>query len=607
MRPKGIIILVVLVGLTVGIAYLLSDKLIERSMESAGESIVGAKVEIDNLNFSLLSLSISLERLQVANPKDTWKNIFETGRMSFDMEFAPLFRKKIIINDVTMAGLRIGAKRETDGKILKKSTDETPGWADKIKANLKKRIASAPVLNLAVLKKKINVDSLFAAIDIQSIKQIEQIKLAADSTQKKWQTAIKEVDPKNELVKIEKEINQIKSREIKGIDDLVNTLEKSKRLYDRLSDFKKDIDQKKNQSVDDFKQFAVMFKSVDNWIEEDFNVLKSKASLGEFTSQNIGTMLFGENLVQTITGILSYIDLARKYMPVAEKFASAGKVEKPPRFAGQDIRFPLQHPKPNFLMENISLSGATNQADSNDVVSLSGNLKGITSHPRIYGKPLTFDLAAHLPRSKIYQLSGEVDHTKDIPEERYELIASGIALGRIDLPARPYLPSKLNVESGDITTKFNLSGEQLDFNIEINARPVNFSFTDSLAKTDVISQISTDVFNSIDNLKLSAGIKGTSEDLSLQISSNIDNILANRINGVIGKSAEVARSELKKKLNSIVGPKKQEARELVNKYQDQINSEIKKLENGINDKLVIVEQKKKEIEQKIKEEKGLKT
>ena len=111
-----LLVIILMVG---AVFYFLSGKLIERALEKAGESAVGAKVEIDNLKLNLAELSISLDRLQVTNPNDTWKNLFETSRMSFDMEVAPLARKKIIINDVTIAGIRVGTKRETDGALPK--------------------------------------------------------------------------------------------------------------------------------------------------------------------------------------------------------------------------------------------------------------------------------------------------------------------------------------------------------------------------------------------------------------------------------------------------------------------------------------------------------
>ncbi|MCH8957592.1 hypothetical protein IIA28_20105, partial [candidate division KSB1 bacterium] len=168
MRPKGMIALLIIVVLFGAVLYLLSGKLIERVLEKAGESAVGAKVEIDNLKLNLAELSISLDRLQVTNPNDTWKNLFETGRMSFDMEVVPLARKKIIINDVTIADIRVGTKRESDGALQKTGIDASSGWFASASESLKEQVADAPVLNLGVLKQKINVDSLFALINIQS-------------------------------------------------------------------------------------------------------------------------------------------------------------------------------------------------------------------------------------------------------------------------------------------------------------------------------------------------------------------------------------------------------------------------------------------------------
>ena len=60
MRPKGVFGLVVVILLLVRITYLISDDLIETGIERSGESIIGARVEIDNLKFSLATLAISL-------------------------------------------------------------------------------------------------------------------------------------------------------------------------------------------------------------------------------------------------------------------------------------------------------------------------------------------------------------------------------------------------------------------------------------------------------------------------------------------------------------------------------------------------------------------
>ncbi|MFQ6115134.1 MAG: TIGR03545 family protein, partial [bacterium] len=572
------------------------------AIEKTGESIIGAKVEIDNLNFSLVSLAISLDRLQVTNPSDTWKNLFETGRLSFDMELTPLARKKIIINDLTAADIRIGTRRKTDGKIAKKKS-HTPGWFDQARESFMKQIASVPILNLGTLKKKINVDSLLALIDLQSVNKIEQVKQEADSSYQKWNRIISDFVPKMELEKIEKQVNEIKSQRIEDLDDLVSTFDEANKLYEILDELKKDIELKKKTATQDFNKFTSVLNQVDNWIEDDFNAIKGKARLGDFTPQNVGNMLFGEALVLPTIGLLKYISMARKYMPVVHRFAASGKVEKPPRFQGQNIRFPLTHEHPEFLIEHILISGSTNQQDTSKVLFVSGEVNGITSHPRLYSQPLTFALKGQLPQSSAYEVNGMLDHTKDTPEEHIEIKAAGIAIGSVALPEHPYLPSRIDADRGDISADLNFIGNQLDFGLSFTARPVNFHFAQDSTSYDAISKVTRRVFNSINMLHISANISGPIGDPGLKIRSNVDDILAQRISEVIGESARLARSEIRKKLVAMVEPKKNEALATINSHKLKITSEVDKIENILNDKLVILDHKKNEVREKIEKEK----
>ena len=93
---------------------------LENKLENIGTSIVGAKVEIDGFDFSFSGLHIRWNRLQVTNPKNTWKNSVETGTCEFNMEFWPLLSKKIIIENIQLSDFKTNTDRENDGKIEKK-------------------------------------------------------------------------------------------------------------------------------------------------------------------------------------------------------------------------------------------------------------------------------------------------------------------------------------------------------------------------------------------------------------------------------------------------------------------------------------------------------
>jgi len=118
-RWKGILFLLALFGLFIILSIIFTDIWLESELEGLGNSIVGARVEIDNLDLSFTDLSISWDRLQVTNPKSTMKNMLETGNCEFDMEFLPLLSKKVIIENFAVTEVRTNTDRETDGKLSK--------------------------------------------------------------------------------------------------------------------------------------------------------------------------------------------------------------------------------------------------------------------------------------------------------------------------------------------------------------------------------------------------------------------------------------------------------------------------------------------------------
>ncbi|MBI5464862.1 MAG: hypothetical protein HY966_07930, partial [Ignavibacteriales bacterium] len=117
------------------VLYLFLDTWVESGLEYAGEKSVGAKVEIDKLRLTLSPIGVEFARLQVADPHDTWKNIFETGKVRFVLNFGQLLRGKYIIETMEVNGLILGTKRTTDGTL--------PGAA-------KKNESPAPAASTAV-------------------------------------------------------------------------------------------------------------------------------------------------------------------------------------------------------------------------------------------------------------------------------------------------------------------------------------------------------------------------------------------------------------------------------------------------------------------------
>ncbi len=608
MRPKGVMALLALAVLMGGVLYLFSDRFVERRIEGAGAAIVGAKVEVDRLEFSLAGLAIAWARLQVANPNDTWKNWFETGRVAFDLDVLPLLARKVHVREVSVTDMRFGTRRETDGRLPDAGAGQESEWLRQAKRSLQRRLAEAPILHPGMLKQQFDVDAVVARFDFRAPDRLDSLKAELTAAHARWRTTLAGFDPQRELPKLEAQVNELKSRDINTIEELVAALEQSKRLYDTLKAYRDRMAETKARLAGDLQALQTGFGHADDWIAADYARLHRQINLPDFTPQNVGAMLFGARTVKTVTDWLYYVDLARKYMPVAQRLLQSSKVNRPPRFQGQNIRFPVRRGSPDFLVNQVHISGATNQADTSQVLRVKGEMQGLTSHPRVYGRPLTFALEAGLSAGRGYALTGLIDHTGEIPVERFEARAAAWPLGVWTLSPRPYLPSRMEMDPGDFSGRLTLNGNRIEFALAVEARGVTFAFTDSLMRDDPIAALTSKFFRAIDALRLEASVAGEPEALVVRIRSNLDDLLAERLNSLLGQSAKRARQELRTRFDAVVAPRKQEADALFARFQREVVGEINQLESGITKQLAFLDQEQAQLEKRIAQEKkkGLK-
>jgi uncharacterized protein (TIGR03545 family) len=198
--------------------YLLSDNWIESKLESAGTSLNGALVEIDDFEYSLFNMNVSWDRLQITNPKNTMKNRIETGDCSFDMEFLPALSGKVIIENFIISNVKTNTNRETDGKIEKKQGEEKePGFIGRKIEQLEKEVSSAPAFNVAGYIKKMNTDSIIALLDLKTPEKFENLKNDVTTQSKNWEEKLNALDYEKNLTKLESDIKAINTDKIENL------------------------------------------------------------------------------------------------------------------------------------------------------------------------------------------------------------------------------------------------------------------------------------------------------------------------------------------------------------------------------------------------------
>jgi SMC interacting uncharacterized protein involved in chromosome segregation len=120
-------------------------------------------------------------------------------------------------------------------------------------------------------------------------------------------------------------------------------------------------------------------------------------------------------------------------------------------------------------------------------------------------------------------------------------------------------------------------------------------------------QISRSITSAIKEINFSAAARQRAGgDFSLQISSNLDNLIAGQLKSIASGEIQEARQKLEARIKQETEKHKQELESKVNGYVQQLNGQLETVEAELDKYNGQIEQLKKDIEKKIKEAAGSK-
>ena len=114
-RGKTIIFLLILLAVTV-FSLFFKDRLMTRAAERGLEAVFGAQADILGLRFQPLRGKIALDGLAVTDADAAERNLFELGRTVIDVNLNQLFRRRLVLEEVSCRGLRFGTERKSPGR-----------------------------------------------------------------------------------------------------------------------------------------------------------------------------------------------------------------------------------------------------------------------------------------------------------------------------------------------------------------------------------------------------------------------------------------------------------------------------------------------------------
>ena len=593
-RWKGLFVIIGIVIVVLVLGLVFSDSWLERKLENAASGINGAKVEIDDLNFSLFTLDFGWKRLQVTDPGQTMLNAFETGPGRFNMEFLPLLSRRVIIENLELTQIRTGTQRATDGKLppRKKAEPREPGFLseaiDKIDADVKAKAQ----IEIGDIKQKTNIDSVLQILDIRSVGKIDSLQSAMAASYQLWEEKMTGFDPEGDLRDIEAKLKALDVNKIKTADDLQKALTAATQLKTDVERVQKDVKSVGSDLTNDFRQIRGGLGSVDDWVKRDYKHALTLAHLPEIDAQNIGQMIFGEKIFSRLTTALKYIKELRYY--AAKMKSDKPEKEKPARLRGQNIAFPAKATRPQFWIKNVAITGQTNAA-----VDYGGTVKNVVSDQRQIQQATEIKVQGSNAAGVSLDLAGVLDYRGEKPAERFDLNYTGFDLAGTTLSNSNFLPNKLNRGTGKIGAKLVLEGKQIDGEIDFTANALAFDFSKTTQPRNRFEMIGQKIAWANTDIEMTGLIHGDEDGFRLSLRSSLDDQIARAVKAIAGQEVENARRKIEEKIDRAVAAKRAELDTFVKQQEQKLRDELAQYEAEIAEQMKVVDARKKEIQDQI--------
>ena len=596
MRKKFVLFILIPLLILLVITYLFIDRWIESGLESAGEDIVGARVEIDKLELGISPLGIRFDRLQVANPRDPWTNLFETGRVAFAMDFGQILRDKTIIETIEVNSLILGTRRATDGSLprARKESARTSFLGEAV-STLDRSVRNAPVFDLEQLRRQFNIDSLLNVQKIETLHHLDSLKTAVLDASKQWDASLADLEKsKQRAAQIEAEVRAIDVNTLNSVEKITQAITAVDNVQKGITEIKQTVDNRRSTIVGQVNDLAASVRQIDDVVKQDIDRVMRLARLPDLSAKGIAELILGREIFAKAASYLYWVDWARanvpKYMPKPDK-------ETPPRFKGQDIRFPEERSLPKMWIKQILISGGTDREQDPEYIRAKGKVLNLSSNQRISGAPLTVDLSGSKGGKLSLTLGALFDRRKDIPLDEYKASAGGLRLDDFQLGQSDFLPSRITGAGLNAELEIRVPGSEFDSKAKLRFSNLQIVF-DTTAR-NLGERLAREVLASIKGFDAEVRVWNLGRGLEVALATNLDEMIASKLKQVAGAEVTKLANEMKAKVEARIAAKRAEAEKIFAQKRQEAEQKVKEFETSISGYLATADAKKKELNDRL--------
>ncbi|MFP4159041.1 MAG: TIGR03545 family protein [Desulfobacterales bacterium] len=533
-RLPGLVVFAAIVAVGAGLWFLVVDSVVKSLVQSSGTKAVGARVELESADLSLLPLGLELSGLEVTNPEKPMRNAFsaETIRMRFDT--SRLIRGKKIIEDMTVTGMEFDTQRESSGELPERKKPAEK----KVSAGRKLRSGLPELLPVSAESARKIVDKE----DLSTVDEAKELKSNALSARREFEKRLEELPDEQTFRQHKQRLSEIRDTGKSG--GLLGAAGTAGEVRQVKKDIQADLDKLRRAKKDISETNSGLkegFRKLQNAPARDARQLAQKYSLSPEGIANMSALIFGPKYAQGVETALTWYMRLSPYA-AAMKESREGR-QKPERREGVDVSFD-KGTLPEYWVKTAEVSASLAGGD------LSGRLKDISSDQNILGRPLAFDFSATGIRgSASLDTEGSLDRTNpDKPED----------FARFELSQYPIKNLEF-IDRDDFSVMLESAGiDEADGQIRIEDGRLNADITAGFSSAgfavksgeggNLFAEALADTLSGISSFELTAKMEGSPYQPAISIGSDLDGRLKAGLNQAIDRR----RAELENELREVI-------------------------------------------------------
>ncbi len=512
------ITLFILLVVFVGLLWWLPAPVIKWAIEYWGTQAVGAKVEVESVEFNWFPTHVAINNLAVTNPRKPMFNALVIQELSTDIQLMPALSGQYYFDLINVYGIAVDAKRQKSGAIDQASNNQT-----------EKKTAgqfTPPDLDILLPKEMIEQE-----------KKIYQEKIAAfksklEVRKEKWQLIVDDLPDDERLKELEEEWHQVD----KG--SVLEKITKAKRLRDKVKQDYKKLKSSESEIRTEYEQLQQEYNNLKALSGQSTREIVAQLGLSDSVIANLSANLLDGVVQQWIAKGLGYYDILAPQSDEPSSDQDADDTNQAPKTA------------PAFLVKVANITGPFQwQGKAGEIV---GKVTHVSDAPTLYDQPMGLDIRAQGELLGNIELNGEFDHRQQPSSDRLSMKAQGVVLATLPVVVSEKLDLSLLKPTLNMTTNAQVaSGTQLKatFNSELSGYSVAISGDDAQsAWVKSLSQALTEN----PSLTLNGSLSGSLTSPALSLKSNLDSVLKKALKSGVDDKISALRQDVKNELEQIL-------------------------------------------------------